>query len=348
MSYRRHLCQRLAERLALCAVLGGFPLGASAQQELDGMRIGQADLGGVVTGANGPEAGVWVIAETADLPTNFTKIVVTDDQGRYLIPDLPEANYKVFVRGYGLIDSIPASAKPGKALNLTAVSAPNAKAAAQYYPAIYWYAMLNIPKEESFTGLERDKNMPANLTSQAQWLNIIKTTGCVACHALGTIGTRTIPKALGEFSSSTEAWERRIQSGQAMTQMTSVIGRLDTHLALTLFANWTDRIAAGELPAATPTRPQGVERNLVLTMWDWSRPTAYLHDEISTTGAGRRSTPAASSRNDRGKYRLPSDPRSDQKHRQRIKAPGSGSQHPILQGCPHGAIAILGGRAHLG
>ena len=49
-----------------------------------------------------------------------------------------------------------------------------------------------------------------------------------------------------------------------------------------MWADWTDRIAAGELPFAKPERPQGVERNVVLTLWDWSRPTAYLHDLIGT------------------------------------------------------------------
>ena len=142
--------------------------------------------------------------------------------------------------------------------------------------------MLKVPGEARFRGSNEDKSMPANLTAQAQWVNIIKSTGCLSCHALGTIGTRTIPKELGEFRTSAEAWERRIQSGQALTQMTTVIGRLDVPLAFKLFGDWTDRIAAGELPFAQPTRPQGIERNVVLTLWDWSRPTAYLHDEIST------------------------------------------------------------------
>ena len=78
------------------------------------VSIGTTDIGGVVTGANGPEAGVWVIAETTDLPTKYAKIVVTDDQGRYLIPDLPKANYSVWVRGYGLVDSPKVQAAPGK------------------------------------------------------------------------------------------------------------------------------------------------------------------------------------------------------------------------------------------
>ena len=94
------------------------------------VNIGATDIGGVVTGASGPEAGVWVIAETTDLPTKYAKIVVTDDQGRYVIPDLPKANYNVWVRGYGLVDSPKVQAAPGKLLDLRAVPAPNASAAA--------------------------------------------------------------------------------------------------------------------------------------------------------------------------------------------------------------------------
>src|SRR5579872_808203 len=71
------------------------------------VKVGPEDIGGVITSSKGPEAGVWVIAETDDFPTKFVRIVVTDDQGRYLVPDLPKANYKVWVRGYGLIDSSP-------------------------------------------------------------------------------------------------------------------------------------------------------------------------------------------------------------------------------------------------
>ena len=269
--------------IGIAALLAAAPARLSAQQKADpAIRIGDNDLGGVVTSASGSEAGVWVIAETTELPTKFAKIVVTDDQGRYVMPDLPKANYSIWVRGYGLVDSPKVQTVPGKILDLKADAAPNPTAAAQYYPAIYWYSMLKIPDKGEFSGPHRDKNMPDNLTNQAQWLNLVKTTGCMSCHALGTIGTRTIPKELGEFENSAEAWQRRIQSGQAMTQMVNLINRLDTQLALQLFGDWTDRIGRGELPFAQPARPQHVERNVVLTLWDWSRPTAYLHDEIST------------------------------------------------------------------
>jgi hypothetical protein len=99
-----------------------FPTGLYAQQTVS---IGGTDIGGVVIGLTGPEAGVWVIAETTELPTKYAKIVVTDDQGRYVIPDLPTAKYQVWVRGYGLVDSPKVDGEPGKQLNLTAVPAPN-------------------------------------------------------------------------------------------------------------------------------------------------------------------------------------------------------------------------------
>jgi hypothetical protein len=233
----------------------------------------QSTLGGQVTSANGPEAGVWVIAETSDLPTRYAKIVVTDERGRYLIPDLPKASYRVWVRGYGLVDSPKVQANPGKTLDLRAVVAPTAAAAAEYYPPIYWYSMLRIPQKSEFP--------IAQAKTQPEWLNTVKTNGCMSCHALGTKGTRTMPKDFAHME-STEAWARRIASGQAMTQMINAASRVGPERGLALWADWTDRIAAGELPFAQPPRPQGIERNIVLTLWDWSRPTAYLHDLIST------------------------------------------------------------------
>ena len=255
----------------------------SAQSADPAIRIGGRDLGGVVTSANGPEAGVWIIAETTDLPTKFAKIVVTDDRGRYVLPDLPKATYSVWVRGYGLVDSPKVRTVPGKLVDLKASVAPSPAAAAEYYPAIYWYSMLKVPDKSEFPGTGPSGNgIPVALKSQAQWLDVVKTNGCYTCHQLGNKATRTIPKELGQFSSSTEAWARRVVSGQAMTQMLNNLGRLDPKRATALFADWTDRIAAGELPASPPARPQGVERNVVITLWDWAGPKDYLHDEIST------------------------------------------------------------------
>ena len=262
--------------LAACAAQMGSGAG-------EGGDVRANELGGVVTSAKGPEAGVWVIAETTDLPTKFTKIVVTDDRGRYLLPELPKANYSVWVRGYGLVDSPKVRATPGSALNLAAVIAPNAKAAAEYYPPAYWYAMLKIPAKSEFPGSgPKGNGIAPGMRTQSEWLNSVKTNGCMSCHALGTPGTRSIPRDFAHFKTSVEAWGRRIASGQAMTNMINVTSRLGTERALSGWADWTDRIAAGELPFTQPARPQGVERNVVLTLWDWHRPTAYLHDLIGT------------------------------------------------------------------
>src|SRR5207247_8267788 len=149
----------------------------ASQSARDAVAIDNDDIGGVVSSAKGPEAGVWVIAETADLPTKFVRIVVTDDRGRYLIPDLPKASYRVWVRGYGLVDSPKVQAAPGRPLNLTAVVAPDARAAAEYYPAGYWFSLLRVPDKSEFTraATGADGNgMSPNLASQAERLRIMK------------------------------------------------------------------------------------------------------------------------------------------------------------------------------
>ena len=228
---------------------------------------------------SGPEAGVWVIAETTDLPTKYAKMVVTDERGRYVVPGLPKANYSVWVRGYGLVDSPKVRAEPGKLLNLTAVPAPNEAAAAQYYPAIYWYSMLEIPPASEFGGNSR---IPKERT-QADWLKQMKNIGCIGCHQLGQASTRTIPAAFAHIESSEEAWMRRLQSGQSGEQMTNQLaGQFRRRCRTSTTRDWTDRIAKGELPFAKPPRPQGVERNVVVTSWEWSTEKHYLHDLIAS------------------------------------------------------------------
>ncbi|MFZ0017941.1 MAG: carboxypeptidase-like regulatory domain-containing protein, partial [Acetobacteraceae bacterium] len=145
---------------ALLLLLLARPASAQVSASDATIHVGASAIGGVVTSAKGPEAGVWVIAETNDLPTKYAKIVVTDDAGRYLLPDLPPATYEIWVRGYGLADSKRIRAKPGERLNLAASIAADAHQAAQIYPAIYWYSMLKIPDESLFSGPTRDPNMP--------------------------------------------------------------------------------------------------------------------------------------------------------------------------------------------
>jgi hypothetical protein len=268
----------LGALVAACVTLAA----ASLPMHDPAPKIGADDIGGVVTGPNGPEAGVWVIAETSDLPTKFVRIVVTDDQGRYLIPDLPKANYNVWVRGYGLVDSPKTRSTIGQTLALKAVPAPSPRAAAEIYPAGYWYSLLDVPAKSEFPGTGPTGNgIAPTVKSQADFLRTIKSGTCTACHQIGTKGTREIPAMFKSLPTSTAQWERRVQSGQAGAGMLANIGRLGHQRTIRMFADWTDRIAAGEVPPA-PRRPQGIERNVVITEWDWADPKAYLHDVVST------------------------------------------------------------------
>ncbi len=260
--------------LAVLAVLAIMLAGitpANAQT----VAIDSNDIGGVVKGSNGPESGVWVIAETRELGTRYIKSVVTDDKGRYVLPDLPKANYLVWVRGYGLVDSPKTRTGPGKILNLTAVTAPNDVTAAQYYPAIHWYSMLKIPGKDQFGG---KTDIPKKIT-QTEWLKIVKNRSCNGCHQLGGLYTRTIPQ---QFGTGADAWMRRTQSGQAGKNMTGQLAGKLAGVPYKYFGDWTDRIAKGELPHTKPNRPQGVERNIVVTVRDWHNEKHYLHDLIST------------------------------------------------------------------
>lgn len=192
------------------------------------VAIDADDIGGVVTSANGPEAGVWVVAETTDLPTRYIKIVVTDDQGRYVIPDLPKAGYSVFVRGYGLVDSARVNAKPGQPLDLKATVAPTLKAAAEIYPANYWLSLFEEP--------DGSRN--------------VRHCG-TACHQVGDKATRELPKELPAFPTSVEAWDHRVRVGPVGGMMAASFMQLGDHRKL--YAKWSDAIKAGALPR-TSTR----------------------------------------------------------------------------------------------
>ena len=233
----------------VAAIMSVGSLESAARQtavEIDG-----DDIGGVVTSANGPEAGVWVVAETTDLPTRFIRIVSTDEAGRYVVPDLPDARYEVFVRGYGLVDSARVSARPGDRLDLEATIAPDAAAAAEVYPAGWWLSMLELPEGE---------HSQQELGSQV--------TGCLNCHQVGNKATREIPDSiLSQTDSHLEAWDRRVTMGPMGAGMNGMYRRLGPQREM--FADWSDRIANGEAPTQVPPRPTGTERNVVVTLWDW-------------------------------------------------------------------------------
>src|SRR3989441_4407791 len=185
------------------ALMASLPWVNAQQRSAPTVAIDPDDIGGVVTSSKGPEAGVWVIAETSELPTKFARIVVTDDQGRYVLPDLPRASYQVFVRGYGLVDSARIAAKPGQHLDLRAVVAPDGRAAAQVYPANYWLSLMEIPK---------GSHSPQEFA--------LETKACYSCHQVGTRATREISK--GSLASMLDAWDRHTAMGPNGANMSNV------------------------------------------------------------------------------------------------------------------------------
>jgi hypothetical protein len=281
MGQSRDLCLAGVVRMTGIALLVGLTAGAAAAPRPDNMADGY--LTGVVMSGEGPEAGVWVIAETSELQTPFIKIVVTDEEGRFVLPELPEATYSVWVRGYGLTDSVPIEGRPGdRDVALRAVRAETAAEAARVYPPNYWYALLEPPGASRFPGTGSEGNgISEQMLTQKQWLNNLKSA-CNFCHQLGNEITRTLDHMdhLG-FESDEEAWAYRTQLGVRGGSMAGAFSAFGRENAMQVFADWTRRIEGGELPPV-PERPQGVERNVVLTLWDWGVDTSFMHDEIST------------------------------------------------------------------
>jgi hypothetical protein len=277
-NFRLSRALRYGGLACLIAVFGGHP--TRAQQTNAGGYIT-----GVVLGAQGPEAGVWVIAETKDLLTNFIKIVVTDDQGRFMLPDLPSASYKVWVRGYGLVDSTPVEVKPAaNQMTLRAAAAKTLQEAAKVYPGNYWLSLLEPPAKNLFPGTGPQGNgVGTKMLSQNHWINSLKSD-CNFCHQLGNQLTRTVDdvlKAKPELKTHAEAWEWRLGTGVRGTSMYSVLINQGKEPSVKAFSDWTERVAKGEVPPA-PSRPKGIERNVVVTMWDVGDDHSFMHDEIST------------------------------------------------------------------
>jgi hypothetical protein len=260
----------------------------ATQGPLHGQRASPPGyISGVVRSSQGPEAGVWVIAETKDLPTNFIKIVVTDDQGRYMLPELPAATYNVWVRGYGLVDSKPIQTKPVTTqVALTATAAATPQDAAKVYPGNYWLSLLEPPKSTEFPGTgsgAQGNGLGPNMLTQSRWINSLKSD-CNFCHQLGNQLTRSVDhilKAKPELKTHAEAWEWRLGTGVRGTSMYGVLTNQGKERSLKTYADWTERVAKGEVPAAPP-RPKGIERNLVITLWDVGDDHSFMHDEVAT------------------------------------------------------------------
>ena len=212
--------------------------------------------------------------------------------------------------------------------------------AAQVYPAAYWYAMMKIPEEAQVASL------PGGRNGYLMWM---KNMGCVGCHQLGNLATRTLPKALGSFKSSQQAWLRRVQSGQAGGQMIDIVQGALAGIPIHYLADWTDRIAAGELPAAAPARPSGIERNVVATVFDWSDGKAYVHD---LSGTDRRHPTVNGNGLLYGAPELSSDdfPVLDPAHTRATTIQGSGARRRHADDARRPgarALPLLGRGAHL-
>jgi len=207
--------------------------------------------GTVTSGDAKPEAGVWVIAETESLPTNYRKIVVTNDDGKFVLPELPEADYQVWARGYGLLDSAKVDAKAGDSVELTSeVATP--QEAAKIYPSNYFLSMFEPP----------DKS--------ADWMTDFKLT-CMLCHQFGSVPTRA--------GTTPEFFEKGLKKSNVMN---AGVERLGGDKFIQALADWGERIQNGEVPAETPPRPEGIERNIVVSQWEFGDNFTYAHDEIAT------------------------------------------------------------------
>jgi len=202
-----------------------------------------------------------VIAETNAFQTRFARIVVTDDAGRFVIPDLPAADYQVWVRGYGLSDSDKTAAKPGATVNLTAKIAATPADAAKVYPAIYWYSMQKLPTPSEVSKLSGGvdqyvasiKNLRASAairsdsSRRARFRPRSGTARKAGCGA----SSRVRPAA--------RCSRRRRTSSAACRRNTSATGPIASR------------------PASCRTRshprPHGIERNVVATVYDWATPS---------------------------------------------------------------------------
>ena len=235
------------------------PMHASASPAV---QVDKSSIGGVVVNVSGqkPEAGVWVVAETKSLPVPFRKIVVTDDEGQFLLPDLPDASYEIWVRGYGLKDSARVKGARGESVSIQVANAKDPQEAAKIYPANYWTSLVEPPPQS---------DLPSEYTSQEYWLAAWRQ-GCNQCHQLGMVATRRY--------TNPEDWDAIFERNSGMKGMADRLGR--PMLEKTL-AEWDTRIKAGEVPLA-PERPTGLERNIVISEWDWGANDSFIHDLTST------------------------------------------------------------------
>ena len=235
------------------------------------------DIDGSVTVTDGDPSGLWVIAETTDTPTPFRKIVVTNDDGRFVIPDVPSgAVYQVWLRGYGIEDSAKFRARSEHIVDFEISEAATVQAAAQSYPANYWLSMITLPETSEFPGTGSN-GLGTQMEYQGDWVDGVKDR-CQLCHQMGHVFTRVFPEG-ANYASTRAGWDARVQLGEQMNNQMNAMGR---QRALDIFTDWTDRINAGEVPPAPPRPSDYPEQNIVISQWTWVDPGVFVHDNIST------------------------------------------------------------------
>ena len=308
-------------------VRGGSALGAEAQQ----LKVGPHDLGGVVTSANGPEAGVWVIAETTDLPTQLRQDRRHRRPGPLrACPICRRRNYNVWVRGYGLVDS-PQGA--GRARQARSTSRPcrrrTTAAAAQYYPAIYWYSMLQDSGQEPSSAARQRRSRRRSRSSE--WLDPIKNRRLRRLPSARPAGdAHDSRRRLGEFTTRRRGLDAPHPVGPGgASMMVDAAGRQLGGAPFKYFGDWTDRIAKGELPhaqaaAAAGRRAQHRRHDLGLGQPD----RHYLHDLISTD----KRNPTVNAYgplfgSPEIQHRRSADPRSARPTRPRLQRAGARPEH---------------------
>lgn len=234
------------------------------------------DIDGTVTVVGGSPAGLWVIAETTDTPSTFRKIVVTADDGRFVIPDLPgEVQFSVWVRGYGVEDSHAFSAEVEHLVDFELPLSPTPQASAAVYPANYWLSLLEIPLSAEFPGTG-ENGLGRQMETQGDFVDGVKDR-CQLCHQMGNQFTRVFPEG-ANYPTTRIGWDSRVRLGEQMNNQMNAMGR---ERSLDMFVDWTDRITAGEVPDAPP-RPQMEAQTLVISQWSWVDQGVFVHDNIST------------------------------------------------------------------
>ena len=200
----------VASAVALIVGMVMWSTGGGVQAQVAQVAMDRVSIGGLVLNkGETPEAGVLVIAETDSLPTHFRRTVVTDEQGRFLVPDLPEGAYEVWVRGYGLRDSAPMKVARGQSITLRVASARTPQEAARVYPANYWSSLLQPPAKEE---------IPKDFASREQWITEMKRSCMGTCHQLGGGLTRLWTRP--------EDWEVVFSRAPRMGNTADRLGRL--------------------------------------------------------------------------------------------------------------------------